>query len=71
MIGRLVLAVVVAVLVGLVCIFLLGPLLVTLPAPVAIIAGGFLIQWGWVLGLLAGLWYYFSGAPLPPMPWRR
>lgn len=60
MIGRVVLAVVVAVVVGLLCI-LLGGILVTLQVPIAVTVGGFLVQWGWVLGVLAGLWYFFRG----------
>jgi hypothetical protein len=68
--GRLVLAVVVAVFVGLVCVALLGPLLLMIAAPVAQIVGEFLITWGWILGLLAGLWLFFSGASIG-IPWRR
>lgn len=60
MLNRLVLAVVVAVVVGLVCI-LLGSVLVTLKVPIALTIGGFLAAWGWVLGVLAGLWYFFGG----------
>lgn len=64
MIGRLVLAVVVAVVVGLVCL-LVGGLLGTINVPVAHTVGGFLQTWGWVLGLLAGLWYFFGGGSFP------
>jgi hypothetical protein len=39
-------------------------------APVAQIVGEFLITWGWILGLLAGLWLFFSGASIG-IPWRR
>ena len=49
-----------AVIVGLVCI-LIGSILSTLQVPILVTIGGFLTQWGWVLGVLAGLWYYFSG----------
>ena len=61
MIGRIVLAVIVAVVVGLVLAALLGPLLVTIHVPIAVTIGGFFEDWGWVLGILAGLWYFFSG----------
>ncbi len=54
-------AVVIAVIVGLVLVGLLGPLLETLKAPVAVTVGTFFVAWGWVLGVLAGLWYYFAG----------
>ncbi len=60
MIGRLVLALVVAIVVGLVCI-LLGSILGTLKVDIATTVGGFLKTWGWVIGVLAGLWYFFTG----------
>lgn len=60
MLARLVLAVVVAVVTGLVCI-LVGGILVTLKVPIAVTIGDFLSAWGWVIGVLAGLWYFFSG----------
>lgn len=61
MISRVVLALVVAIVVGLLCI-LLGSVLVSLSVPIAATIGGFLVQWGWVLGVLAGLWYFFRGS---------
>lgn len=61
MIGRIVLAVVVAVVVGLVLVSLLGPILVSLAVPIAVTVGEFFIKWGWALGVLAGLWFFFSG----------
>lgn len=60
MLARLVLAVVVAVVVGLVCL-LVGSILVTLRVPIAVTVGEYLDAWGWVIGVLAGLWYFFSG----------
>lgn len=60
MISRLVLAVVVAVVVTLVCI-LLGGILVDLKVDIARTIGGFLRDYGTVIGVLAGLWYFFSG----------
>lgn len=64
MIGLLVLSVVVAVVVGLICVGLLGPLIKALPGPFAGAVGGFLSQYGWVLGVLAGLWYFFTNGKL-------
>lgn len=63
MISRVVLALIVAIVVGLLCI-LLGGILVTLQVPIAVTVGGFLQQWGWVLGVLAGLWYFFRGGTI-------
>lgn len=60
MIARLALAVVVAVVVGLVCL-LLGALLADIKIPFVATIGDFLRSWGWVLGLLAGIWYFFGG----------
>lgn len=60
MIARLVLAVVVAVVTGLACI-LVGGILASLGVPIAETVGDFLVTWGWVLGVLAGLWYFFAG----------
>lgn len=60
MIARVILAVVVAVAVGLLCI-LLGGILGSLAVPPAAAVGGFLLAYGWVIGILAGLWYFFAG----------
>lgn len=60
MITRLILSVVVAAAVGLVCI-LVGTVLVTLNIPITDAIGSFLRVWGWVVGVLAGLWYFFTG----------
>lgn len=60
MLSRLVLAVVVAVVVTLVCI-LVGELLVTLHVSFAETIGSFLRNLAAVIGLLAGLWYFFAG----------
>lgn len=61
MIARIVIAVVIAVIVGLLCVALLGPILVGLHVPIAVTVGRFFVVWGWVLGVLAGLWYFFAG----------
>lgn len=63
MIELLVLSVVVAVVVGLVSVGILGPLISMLPGPVGVI-GRFFSTYGWVLGLLAGLWYFFTNGKM-------
>jgi len=60
MIRKLILAVVVAVVVTLGCI-LLGGILDSLKVQIAITIGDFLKNYGAVIGVLAGLWYYFAG----------
>lgn len=60
-IGRVVLAIVVAVVVGIVLVGLLGPVLVSVKVPIAVTVGDFFISWGYVIGVLCGLWFYFSG----------
>jgi hypothetical protein len=61
MIARIVIAVVIAVVVGLLLVALLGPILVSLAVPIAVTVGDFFVKYGWVLGVLAGLWYFFLG----------
>jgi hypothetical protein len=69
MIARLVLALVVAIVVGLGLSALLGPILASMDVPIAVVIGTFFIKWGWVLGVLAGLWYFFAGGfSLPIKP---
>lgn len=60
MIGRIFLSLVVAVAVTLVCI-LLGNILASLQVAVAVTVGQFLTQYSAVIGVLAGVWFYFSG----------
>lgn len=60
-ISRIVLAVVIAVIVGIVLVGLLGPVLISVKVPIAVTVGRFFVDWGFVLGLLAGLWFYFAG----------
>ena len=61
MIETLVIAVVVAIIVGALLVYLLGPIIKSLPAPIAQIVGSFFVTWGWGIGLLAGLLYFFGG----------
>jgi hypothetical protein len=51
---------VVGVVVYLVCL-LVGPLLTDLKASFAVTIGGWLSAYAAILGLLAALWYFFSG----------
>ena len=60
-IKRIVLAVVVAVVVGIVLTALLGPILVSIHVPIAEVIGHFFEDWGFIIGVLAGLWFYFAG----------
>ena len=60
MISKIVVAVVIAIVVGLVCMYLLGPIVLSLGVPIAAIFGGFLVRWGWTIGVLAGLYHYFK-----------
>lgn len=57
-------ALIIAVVVGLVFMYLLGPILVGLAVPIAVTVGTFFTTWGWVLGVLFGLWYYFKGGAI-------
>lgn len=61
MIRRLILAVVVAVIVTLACT-LLGEILIKLNVDIAVTIGTFLKQYDAVIGVLAGLWYFFAGS---------
>jgi hypothetical protein len=65
MIARLVMSLVVAVIVSLVLVYLLGPILVGLVIPIAVVVGEFLVRFGFILGILAGLAYFFSGQTWP------
>lgn len=68
MLRKLILAVVVAVIVTLACL-LLGAILAALKVDVAITIGNFLKTYSAVIGVLAGLWYFFAGGPwLTPRP---
>lgn len=65
MLSKLALAVVVAVVVTLACL-LLGAILVALNVSIAVTIGNFLKTYSAVLGVLAGLWYFFAGRLFPP-----
>ena len=61
MISRIVQAVIVAVVVGFCLVVLLGPVLEMLKVPIAVFICGVLVDWGWAIGIVCGLWYFFSG----------
>ena len=65
LIGRIVLAVIIAVIVTLLCI-LLGTILVTLKIDIAVKVGDFFQTYGAVIGVLAGLWYFFTHGGVSP-----
>lgn len=63
MIARIALSLVVAVLVGL-GVILLGIVLSSLGVEIAAKVGDFLRSWGQVIGVAAGVWYFFSRGPI-------
>lgn len=67
MLRKLILAVVVAVVVTLVCT-LLGGILASLSVAIAVTVGEWLKSYAAVLGILAGLWWYFAGGLNWPAP---
>jgi len=70
LVAKLALAVVVVVVVGLLC-QLFGVILISFAVPFAVAVGSWLVQWGWVLGACAGVWYFFAGGFTWPPVWRR
>jgi len=60
MMTRLVLAACVGVFTALI-ILLIGVILVAIKVPIATSVGDFLEQWCWVFGLIAGIWFFFTG----------
>lgn len=60
LISRIVLSVIVMVVVGLLLVGLLGPFLLSVSVVPMVILGRFCVDWGWALGLLCGLWFFFS-----------
>jgi len=61
MIEAIVVAIVIAALVGLLLVGLLGPILNSVNIPIVQVLGAFFVQWGWVLGILFGLLSFFGG----------
>ncbi len=66
--ARAILAVVVAVVVGIVLVALVGPILAGLDVPIAKTVGDFFEHYGYVIGVLAGLWFYFAGGTIGGLP---
>lgn len=64
MIELIVLAVVIAFVVGLLLSEVLPLFLNLLKVELAVAIGGFFSKWGWPLGVAAGLWYFFSHGKL-------
>lgn len=64
MLSRIILSVIVAIAVTLGC-FLLGAILVALKVDIAVTVGDFLKNYGGVIGVLAGLWFFFTGNTWP------
>ena len=60
MIEAIVLAVVIAFVVGLLLAEVLPLVLNLLKVEIAVVIGGFFAKWGWPLGVAAGLWYFFT-----------
>jgi hypothetical protein len=61
MIVEIILAVIVAAVIGLVLAGLLGPVLKSVDIPIVAVLGDFFVRYGWALGILAGLWFFFAG----------
>ena len=64
MIEQIVIAILVGAIAWLVC-KLLGAVLSTLAIPPIVAVGGFLSQFAYVIGVIVGLWYFFTGGGLP------
>lgn len=67
MLSRIVLAVVVGVVVTLACV-LVGVILQSLTVAIAVTVGKFLENYSGVFGVLAALWWFFSGRTWPTRP---
>ena len=64
MIEAIIVAIVVAALVGLLLVGLLGPILNSVGIPIIAVLGAFFVRWGWVIGVLVGVLWFFSGGSL-------
>jgi hypothetical protein len=63
-IEAIVIAVIIAIIVGALLVYLLGPIIKSLPAPIAQIVGNFFVTWGWGIGVLVGLLWFFGGGSI-------
>jgi len=62
MIERLVWCCAVLIIVGLVLVYLLGPILIATAIPFVVIVGEFFVRWGWVLALAIAILSYFRAS---------
>jgi hypothetical protein len=60
-IEHIVIALIIAIVIGALLVYLLGPVIASIPAPVAAIVGNFFVKFGWAIGLLVALWWFFIG----------
>ena len=65
--SKVILAVVVAVIAWLVCVFI-GGLLATTGVPIAVFVGSFLVQWATLISILVFVYYLFGGVVWPSRP---
>lgn len=56
---------IIAAVIGLLLVGLLGPILITVHIPIATTVGEFFVNWGWPIGLLCGLWFFFTNGGWP------
>lgn len=70
MIMRIGTAVVLAAIVGFLLAVVLGPLLVMMKIDIIVFFGKILTEWGWIIGVLVGLWSFFAGGWSLPNPFR-
>ncbi len=66
LVSRIVLAVIVAAVVGFLLAALLGPLLLTIDTPPTTVLGDAFKHYGWGIGVVAGIWYFVAGGGLWP-----
>ncbi len=60
MLEAIIVAVLVAAVVGFLLVVVLGPVLNMLKVPIAVFIGGILVAWGWAIGVVVGLFWFFE-----------
>jgi len=70
MISRIGAAVVLAAVVGFLLAIVLGPILIMLKIDIIVFFGKILVEWGWIIGVLVGLYSFFAGGISLPNPFR-
>jgi hypothetical protein len=71
MLWRIAQAAIIAGVVGFLLVVIIGPVLTMLQVPIAVFLGGVCVNWGWAIGVFAGLiWFFWGGAGWlrPPSP---